>query len=188
MNKQGLLCISVIIAMSVFCVSQSLAEEVTCSFTAYRENLDVVFGSPYPSDESWVLPTDHYLNITVTNSNDSSMDISFFWGSNDTLIGTDTGVANNTVASVTVGFDYARYQEYTWYATVWSNTSSTYGFTGEAYDWDINRDAEVNYLDASSLTGHYGEDPYSGREDINGDNEVDYLDASSLTGHYGESY
>lgn len=158
----------------------------TYSFTTYNE---ISFSNPFPSNESWVDIDNHAMNITVSNPGGDAMDVYFYWN-NDTLIGSNLSVANNTVANVTIGFNYVRYQQYTWYVVVMDNTSSIWWFKGEAYDWDILRDAVINYLDASSLTGHYGETGDIGwiRDDIIEDGVVNYLDASSLTSHYGESY
>ena len=162
-------------------------ENNTYNFRTYNE---VSFSSPVPINESWNIITNDTLNCTVSNIGGDSMDVEFYWGSNDTLIGTDTNVANNTVASVTVGFTYIRYHQYSWYAKIGVNTSDSWWFKGEAYNWDINRDKTVNYLDASSLTSHYGETgtPSWIRDDIIIDGVINYLDASSLTSHYGESY
>ena len=147
--------------------------------------------SPVPSNQTeWIEAA--YLNCTVTDDNADSMTVSFYWANNDSLIDTDTDVANNTVASIS--YTPARYENITWYVivndSVLETTGPTWWFVMEAYDWDINRDAECDYLDASSLTSHYGESGDAGwiRDDINEDGDVDYLDASSLTSHYGESY
>ncbi len=52
---------------------------------------------------------------------------------------------------------------------------------------DINHDGDIDYLDASSLVSHYGEEGGIGwiRDDINDDGGVDYLDASRLANKYG---
>jgi len=59
-----------------------------------------------------------------------------------------------------------------------------------AMSYDIVLDTDIDYLDASSLTSHYGESGANGwiRDDINDDGDVDYLDASGLTSHYNEEY
>ena len=188
MRLSFLFSLGLFVLLIMFTVGAGASITIYGSFDPVKESSGVTFTSWYPSTDAWVLPTDHTMNITVKNDNGSSMNVGFYWANNDSLIGTDTGVANNSVANVTVGFDYARYQVYSWYVQVWSNQSVNHSFTGEAYDWDINRDANVNYLDASALTSKYGQDPWTGREDVTGDDKVNYLDASLLTSHYGEEY
>ena len=71
----------------------------------------------------------------------------------------------------------------------WSNWSSVWKIGQTSYT-DINLDMQVDYLDASNLTGYYGDSGDAGwiNADINDDGDVDYLDASSLTGDYGSDY
>jgi len=160
--------------------------------------------SPTPSNETNWYETrwDYYqtaftsggqwLNVTVTDPESDTVDVSFYW-SNHTLIGTDSDVAHGNVASISVE-NLTVYQTYYWYANVtdaeFTTQSEIFWFKHEAHNWDINRDAECDYLDASSLTSHYGESGANGwvRDDINDDGDVDYLDASSLTSHYGDDY
>ena len=95
------------------------------------------------------------LNCTVTDNDGDTLNVTFYWA-NGTVIGTDYNVANNSVASVPVTVGH--YKNMSWYVIVNDSVeevqSGTFWFYTEAYDWDINRDATVNYLDTSSLTSH----------------------------------
>jgi len=94
-------------------------------------------------------------------------------------------------------------ESYTWHSSsfggsvtvegepTWSNWSSSWkiGQTS-VYDIATPLDMEVDYLDASDLTIHYGESGANGwiYADIDDNGVVNYLDASGLTLHYGEDY
>ena len=175
-----------------FCSADPIS--ISGSFDPFLESAEnVSINTPFPVDGSWVLPAVHVMNCTVSNDEGYSMDVYFYWG-NTSLIDSDLGVANDSVANVTVGFNYTRYSNYSWYVVVNVSGNETNGdswwFKGEAYDWDIIRDADIDYLDASSLTSTYGDSGSPGwiRDDINDDGDVDYLDASALTSYYGDSY
>ena len=182
-----ILCLASFLLLSCFSVS---ALPITGTFTPVNNSGSVTISVPYPSNESWIEINDSSMNITVSNNLAEEMNVSFYWGSNDSLIGTDTGVSNNSVASVIVGFDYIRYQQYWWYVTVNSSSydqrSDDWWFKGEAYDYDINRDNQTNYQDTGAVALVYGSDPFDGREDVNGDNKVNYLDTGEVALHYGE--
>lgn len=172
-----------------------LGISVSCTFTSPGfEAGTVVVSNPYPINESWHNISRNELNITVSNELGQEMTVYFYWQNNGTLIGSDESVSNNTVASVSTSGEYERYETYQWNATViatnYNNKTQLWWFKGEAYDWDIDRSRDVDVLDASYLTGHYGEtgEPGWNRADIIKDGEVNVLDASALTGHYGESY
>ena len=154
------------------------------------QNAELTFLSPYPENNSYVEPTDHYMNITVINSNGSAMDVNFYWANNDSLIATDTDVANNTQASVIVTFSYTRYQNYSWYAKVWDNTSTDYNFTGEAYVWDVDRSGDITLTDLTSITTHYGEtgDNHWIRQDTTSNGVIGLSDITYVAYHYGEEY
>lgn len=180
----------------MFIISSSYVTsvDVTGTFSAYGPSLDVSMSNPFPSNESWVDIDNHVMNITVTNSNDETMNVSFYWNNNHTLIGTDNNVANNSVANITVGFNYTHYQQYYWYVTVnstsYNNKSSIWWFKGEAFPWDINRDKLVDNTDRQNMNNTYLNTGTPGwiREDTNGDGKINYLDTGSLAIHYGDDY
>jgi len=74
--------------------------------------------SPNPANASTDIDTTlNYMACTVTDYDADPMNVSFYW-LNGTLIGTDTNVANGTVASITpsLSLDYAT--TYYWYVNV----------------------------------------------------------------------
>lgn len=184
-----ILYIASFLLVSSLCISSL---PITGTFTPVNTSGDVTISAPFPSNESWVEISDSSMNITVSNNLGEEMNVSFYWGSNDSLIDTDIGVLNNSIASVTVGFDYVHYQQYWWYVTVNSSSynqkSGTWWFKGEAYDWDIDRDQHVNNTDRQSINMTYLDTDSLGREDINEDGIVNYLDAGALALHYGDDY
>ena len=151
---------------------------------------------PQPTNKSWRDTDNHTMKVKVSNQLGETMNVSFYWHSNHTLIGTDNNVVNDTYATVEVGFNYTRYQNYTWYVNVTSHTfdnqSDMWWFKGEAYKWDIDRTAVVNIVDATSVTYHIGEtgDPYWIRQDCagSGDGVINIVDVTTVTYHIGESY
>jgi len=139
-----------------------------------------------------------YLKCNVTDPDGDNMDVSFYWG-NDTLIGTDTTVANDTQASIYlpnfIEPDWVEHDiTYYWYAVAsdaeYNTSSSTWNFkTCKA--WDLNVDRIVNYLDVSLMVAHYLDSvipPGSQPWDVNNDGSANYLDLSAVVGHYLESY
>lgn len=181
---------------------QVQASDTSCTgtFTAYDPNwgASVSFTSPSPGNNTWRDIDNQTLEITVSNDLDETMNVSFYWYGNGTLIGTDTNVVNNSVATIESGFNYTNYANYTWNITVKSDTfdnkSTFWKFRGEAYDWDINRDVEVDINDITATTAHYGETSTPGwiRQDCaplgNPDGEIDIKDITLITAHYGEEY
>jgi hypothetical protein len=120
------------------------------------------------------------------------IDVNFYWG-NNTLIGIDENVGNNSIASVEIG-PLTRYTNISWYVVINDGFNVIKGpiwwFTVEAYDWDINRDGRVDDIDSELLISHYGETGKPGwmREDIIRDGRVDIKDLSAFVKHYGDSY
>ena len=166
-----------------------------CIFNASDPNYggSVVMHLPEPTNQSWRDIVNHTMKVNVYNQLGESMNVSFYWA-NSTLIDTDVDVENNTYANVTIGFNYTRYQAYEWYVTVnsthYNNQSEIWWFKGEAYDWDINRDGEIDINDVTGVTGYYGEKgaPHWIRADCTKDGEVDIKDITLVTGHYGDNY
>ncbi|MFO7967297.1 MAG: S8 family serine peptidase [Archaeoglobaceae archaeon] len=90
--------------------------------------------NPSPSNGATGVSTSPELSVDVSDPDDDSMDVSFYNASDDSLIGTETGVASGSTASVT--WDSLSYSTtYSWYAVAddgaATNTSSTWSFTTE---------------------------------------------------------
>jgi hypothetical protein len=133
------------------------------------------------------------------------MDVHFYWG-NDTLIGTITSVANNTVASLYLPDHWSRkilgYDCYwvthdtthTWYAVADDSEYQTQGPTWNFHTnkaWDLDANKRVNVLDLSALVSHYAlrvYPPGASSWDINEDTYTNVLDLSALVSHYGQLY
>jgi len=168
---------------------------VTCIFDTNDPNYggSAIMQLPDPSNQSWRDIDNHTMKVNVSNNLGETMNVSFYW-INDTLIGEDNNVENNTYANVTVVGDYTRYQQYEWYITVnsthFNNRSATWWFKGEAYDWDVNRDEEIDINDITGVTGYYGDEgtPHWIRADTTRSGEIDINDITLVTGHYGEEY
>ena len=140
-------------------------------------------------------PTLDFVNRKGTEPDDEvkgSLDVRFYWG-NGALIGTDTEVTNNSVASVEID-ELSRYTNISWYVVIDDGLNEIVGpqwwFTVDAYDWDINRDGRVDDIDSQLLVERYGETGVPGwiREDIIGDGRVNILDLMIFVNHYGEAY
>ncbi|MGC9308868.1 MAG: S8 family serine peptidase, partial [Thermoplasmatota archaeon] len=90
--------------------------------------------NPSPSDGATGVSTSPTLSVDVSDPDGDSMDVSFYDASDDSLIGTDTGVASGGTASVTwSGLSYST--TYSWYTVAddgsATTTSSTWQFTTE---------------------------------------------------------
>jgi len=90
--------------------------------------------SPNPEDEAKDICLNPMLSVLVTDIDDDSMDVCFFDASDDSLIGVDNNVANNSRAEVEwPNLEYNT--TYFWYAvandTVFENYSIVWAFTTE---------------------------------------------------------
>ena len=123
---------------------------------------------------------------------DNNMNVEFYWD-DDTFIGIDEKVRNNSIASVEID-SLNRYSKYKWYVTVDDAFNRIKGpvwwFTVEAFDWDINRDGRCDDIDTELLISQYCESGEPGwiREDIIRDGIIDIKDVSTFFKHYGENY
>lgn len=130
-----------------------------------------------------------YLNVTVTDDDGNSMDVSFYW-TNHTLIDSANSVSNNTVASINFQNDWLNHNTtYNWYVNISDGTnithSSDYSFT-TCKSWDTNADGAIDYLDVSLVTTYFGQtcNPGENGWDIHANGECDYLDVSMLVTYY----
>jgi len=166
----------------------------------YTDTSEPVYGSatfsnPYPENNSWTNYNDSDINITVSNPLGEEMDVYFYWFNNGSLIGSDLSVTNNTVANITVPFNYEFYQQYYWNITVvsssYNNQSGNWTIQAESEHPDIDRDYKCYPSDLSILVGNYmteGGAPRWIRSDLNFDGAINPQDLSILVGHYMEEF
>jgi len=87
--------------------------------------------NPSPSDGSTDVPINPTLNVTVTDPDGDTMDVSFY-NANGTLIGIDKNVPSGGIASV-IWYNLDYNKTYSWYVIVnddeYSTTSSIWNFT-----------------------------------------------------------
>jgi len=111
--------------------------------------------NPSPSDNATGVSTDPVLSVDVEDIDNDIMDVSFYDASNDTLIGTDTGVASGGTASVTwTGLTAGKI--YRWYAeaddnVIGSTQSDTWSFStaNTASDDPVNPSPADSAVDVS---------------------------------------
>lgn len=130
--------------------------------------------SPSPSDGATGLSTSVTLSVDVSDPENDSMDVTFYDSSDDTSIGTDTGVSSGGTASVSWS-GLTENNSYSWYAVAddgQTTQSSTWSFTtqgvvsiGEAVDendlsWTLGGDA--NWAGQTSVTLLDGDAAQSG--------------------------
>jgi hypothetical protein len=114
-----------------------------------------------PANNSNYVKINSYLSVTVTDPDNDTMDVVFYWG-NGTEIGIDWNVANGTVANIYLP-DYvwlSHNTEYSWYVEVFDGTTSTLNGTWNfttCKNYDLTGDGKINYLDVSALVSHYGD-------------------------------
>ncbi len=91
--------------------------------------------NPSPTDGATGVSTSPTLSVDVTDSNGDSMDVTFYDASDDSIIGTDSGVADGGTAEV-VWSSLDLDTEYTWYAIANDSqaetTSAQWSFTTTA--------------------------------------------------------
>ncbi|MEF8874574.1 MAG: S8 family serine peptidase [Candidatus Thermoplasmatota archaeon] len=96
--------------------------------------------NPSPANGATDVSLDPSLSVDVSDPDGDSMDVSFYNASDDSLIGTDLGVASGSTASVTWS-GLATNTAYSWYAEATdgslTNTSSTWSFTTGNYTVEI---------------------------------------------------
>jgi|GEM_PF-1585750 len=84
--------------------------------------------NPSPGDGAIGVSTSPTLSVYVSDADGDSMDVSFYDASDDSLIGTDTGVASGGTASVTwSGLSYST--TYSWYAVASDGSDTTQSST-----------------------------------------------------------
>ncbi len=112
-----------------------LTESPTWSFTTSGGTSNTVPDNPmnpFPSDGSTDISTSPTISVEVSDPDDDSMDVSFYDASDDTLIGTDTGVSSGSTAS-TSWTGLSTETTYSWYAVAddasESVNSTTYSFS-----------------------------------------------------------
>ncbi len=88
--------------------------------------------NPLPIDDAENISTSPTLEVDVSDPNGDSMDVTFYDGSDDSVIGTDSNVSSGSTAEVTwSGLDYGT--GYSWYVVADDGSattqSSTWNFT-----------------------------------------------------------
>ncbi|MBS3817693.1 MAG: PKD domain-containing protein, partial [Candidatus Thermoplasmatota archaeon] len=109
---------------------QATNQSDTWSFTTnYAPDVPT---NPSPADGATGVSTDPTLSVDVSDPDGDSMDVSFYNASDDSLINTDSGVADGGTASVTWS-DLSYNTTYDWYAVAddgqATNSSGTWSFT-----------------------------------------------------------
>jgi len=129
--------------------------------------------NPSPADGATGIATDTTLSVDVSDPDGDSMDVSFYNAFDDSLIGTDTGVASGGTASIAwSGLTYGA--TYNWYAVAddGSDTtqSSTWSFTTSALTGTITLDG-TGVENAIIIGYNETTDTYLGKTttDVNGD-------------------
>jgi len=118
---------------SWYAVANDGSDSTTSSTWSFTTNYapDTII-NPSPVDGATGVSTSPTLSVDVSDPDGDSMDISFYDASDDSLIGTDTGVVSGGTASVTWG-SLSEGTMYSWYAVAndgsTSTTSSTWSFT-----------------------------------------------------------
>jgi hypothetical protein len=145
-----------------------------------------VFGTPSPANgaANTSRPPVH-LQVTVTDLNNDSLDISFYWKNHTgkwVILQTYTGVVNGTYSYYPTGNDWIwGNTAYTWSVnatdgTSWTNESYTYTTNGSRYD--VNNNNVVNFQDGGLVWVHRTSlVPYDGLYDVNHDGQVNFQDA-----------
>ncbi len=105
-------------------VNDSTAE-MTSTVWEFTTNGYPDVSNPSPSDGETGVSTDPTLSVEVTDPDNDGMDVTFYDGSDDTIIGSDTGVANGTTASITWN-GLSPGQTYSWYVAVNDSLIQTY--------------------------------------------------------------
>ena len=156
--------------------------------------------------------TDEATNITILSINVSDEEYDCFtvtWSTNASAW-TETNVScSNGIFTQVATFASVENTTYWWTVTVndtdgnWNN--QTYHFTTRSYSWgnwssywcigqtsiyDVTLNMDVNIVDVTSVTTHWGEtgDPGWIVQDIAADGTIDILDVSGIANHYGENY
>jgi hypothetical protein len=143
--------------------------------------------------------------VNVTDPDADTMTVNFYW-SNDTLITSETGIVNDSRASIYLP-DYIEpdwldhYNKdgvpgttYEWYVTISDEFDTTTGpqyYTFRCY-WraDLNEDRNHQGADLSILVNNYFDTCANGEEpsDITEDGNVNGADLSVLVNYYFQSY
>jgi Beta-propeller repeat len=152
-----------------------------------HDNQPPVFGTPSPANGTTYIPRPPaQLEIAVTDLNNDSLDVSFFWINHTGIwvsLQTYTGVGNGIFHFIPpAGNDWIwGNTPYTWSVNVtdgeyWTNETYTYTTGGSRYD--VNNNNVVNFQDAGLVWVHRASlVPYDGLYDVNQDSQVNFQDA-----------
>ncbi|MFB6244880.1 MAG: hypothetical protein ABEJ03_00880 [Candidatus Nanohaloarchaea archaeon] len=125
--------------------------------------------SPQPSNTASDVSYSPTLEVNVTDPDGDSMDVRFWNASDDTLIGSNSGVSNGSETSVTWS-GLSPGKQYSWYAEAddgsLTNNSSTFTFTTN-YEPDLVSDSQFY----DNFTGHEFEVEANGN-DTDGQSDI----------------
>ena len=108
--------------------------------------------NPNPADESTGVSTNPVLSVDVSDPDGDTMDVSFYDASDDSLIGTDTGVLSGGTASFTwLGLSSNTYYE--WYAISDDGSFFTQSATWSFTTGNTAPNAPTNPIPADESTG-----------------------------------
>jgi hypothetical protein len=162
------------------------------TFTTKVNNPPVV-GSPSPANGATnTRRPPAQLQITVTDLNNDSLDVSFHWKNHTgkwVSLQTYTGVGNGSYA-----FIPSTTNEWIWGNTTYfwsvnvtdgvSWTNETFHYTTNGSRYDVNNDDKVNFQDAGLVWVHRTSlTPYDGIYDVNNDGQVNFQDAGLTWTH-----
>ncbi len=108
--------------------------------------------SPVPMDGSTGVSVNPTLNVDVFDPDGDTMDVSFYNASDDSLIGTDTGVSSGGTASINwLGLSSNTYYE--WYAITDDGLDSTQSATWSFTTINTAPNAPTNFVPTDGSTG-----------------------------------
>jgi len=180
----------VVLIFSTLVIGVNISEE---------DPIDITNPSPSDGAEDLDIPVD--LSVDVSHEDGQDMDVSFYYGSGESLIGTDENVPDGGTA--TVEWDDLGYATtYEWYveaddgddmvkSDTWSFTTKNAEFETDGYEWDgitSHSDEETVHVDETPYNLEVTVDSIPDRSggDTIIDNWVDFYHEDELDG--SESY
>lgn len=174
---------------------------------AYAEDNDTTTGNTVPNqptlvainDSDYTSVYDAYLNVTITDPEADTLDITFYWA-NHTAICFENDVASGSFVNKSLA-DYIdpdwldHDTKYEWYVTV-DDSFDVYNSSTEVGNYwfntthatDINENGEVDVTDISLLVGSWSEENVEGgwiAQDIDNSGEVEVTDVSLFVADWG---
>ncbi|MFX1500243.1 MAG: S8 family serine peptidase, partial [Promethearchaeota archaeon] len=126
-------------------------QSATWSFTTVNTVPDAPT-NPFPSDGATGVSVNPTLSVDVSDPDADTLDVSFYDASDDSLIGTDTGVSSGGTASVD-WLGLSGNTLYEWYAIATDGTDSTQSATWSFTTVNTAPDAPTNPVPSDGATG-----------------------------------